>query len=94
MTSAPQKLQNYINGEFCSPSSDAYIDSYNPATGKVHVLIPDSEDADVEMAVIAATQAFTSWSKTTRQHRHDILMKVAAILESRLEGETSLGLKF
>lgn len=37
------------------------------------------------MAVEAASNAFESWSQTTRQSRYKILIKIADILESRLD---------
>ena len=52
------RIQNYINGEFRAPLSETYIDNYNPATGQVYSLIPDSDAADVELAVLAAKKAF------------------------------------
>jgi aminomuconate-semialdehyde/2-hydroxymuconate-6-semialdehyde dehydrogenase len=42
------KLQNYINGKLVEPVSKAYLDNYNPATGKIYSLIPDSDESDVE----------------------------------------------
>ena len=49
-----EKLQNYINGELVSPASGNYFDNYEPATGKVYSLIPDSDIDDVNKATIAA----------------------------------------
>lgn len=52
-------LQNFIDGEFVS--CDRHIDSYNPATGEVHLKIPDSDKDDVEKAVDAANKAFIKY---------------------------------
>lgn len=52
-------LQNFIDGEFVSCSR--HIDSYNPATGEVHLKIPDSDKEDVEKAVDAANKAFIKY---------------------------------
>lgn len=49
-------LENFINGEFVSCSS--HLDSYNPATGEVHLEIPDSGKEEVDAAVHAAKTAF------------------------------------
>ena len=35
-----------------------HIDSYNPATGEVHLRVPDSGEEEVEKAVQAAKEAF------------------------------------
>ena len=51
-----EKLPNFIDGEFVECSR--HLDSYNPATGEVHLLVPDSGEEEVEMAVQAALRAF------------------------------------
>lgn len=48
--------------------------------------VPDSDEQDMNKAVEAAKNAFPTWSKMTRQQRSDILMKVASLIEARLEG--------
>ncbi|CAG8649089.1 1614_t:CDS:10 [Ambispora gerdemannii] len=79
-------LQNFIDGEFVnSVNTGQYIDSHNPATGKVHVKIPDSTKADVNNAVEAAQAAFKTWSKLPRTRRSNFLYRIADILESRLK---------
>ena len=50
------EIQNFIGGEFFKCSDT--LDSFNPATGKVHALIPDSPKEDVQKAVEAAEKAF------------------------------------
>lgn len=47
--------------------------------------IPDSCEADVELAVQAAERALASWSETSRAERSKIMMKIADLLESRLD---------
>ena len=77
-----EKILNYINGELLEPCSGNYLDNYNPATGKVYSLIPDSDKSDVENAVSAAKEAFASWSLTPKQERSDILMRLADLVQS------------
>ena len=62
-----QKIKNYINGELLEPVGREYIDNYNPATGKVYSLIPDSDEKDVALAVEAAQNAFPAWSRTPKR---------------------------
>ena len=52
------KILNYINGELVVPVNGQYLDNYNPSTGKVYSLIPDSEKDDIDNAVSAAKEAF------------------------------------
>lgn len=80
-----QQLQNYINGALVAPQSNQYIDNYEPATGKVYSLIPDSGEEDVNAAVAAAEAAFPSWSMTPIGERSKILMRIAALIEENLE---------
>ena len=79
------KIENYINGQLITPISGKYMDNFNPATGEVYSLIPDSDEKDVELAVEAAKKAFPIWSKMTVESRHDILMKIVALIERDLD---------
>lgn len=76
-----EKLENYINGKLIAPLKGKYIDNYHPATGKVYSLIPDSDAADVQLAVDAAKAAFPAWSVTPSEKRSKIMMKIASIIE-------------
>ena len=76
-----KKILNYINGELVAPIGGNYLDNYNPATGKVYSLIPDSEKPDIDNAVAAAKEAFKTWSATPKQERSNILMKLADTIE-------------
>ncbi len=80
-----EKLKNYINGKLTAPSSDNHLDNYEPATGKVYSLIPDSDEKDVELAYIAASNAFEKWSSMTNEERSKILLKVSDLINSNLE---------
>ncbi|MCT4580094.1 MAG: aldehyde dehydrogenase [Flavobacteriales bacterium] len=77
------QIQNYIGGALVSPSSDLFLDNYNPAQGKVYSYIPDSEKEDIEKAYQAAKEAFPSWSKTTREERFRVMMKIADLIEQK-----------
>lgn len=54
--SSLRTLENYIDGRFVPCSK--HIDSYNPATGEVHLKVPDSGKEEVQLAVEAAQKAF------------------------------------
>ena len=49
-------LVNFINGQFIECSR--HIDSYNPATGKEFLKIPDSGSEEVDAAAQAAKKAY------------------------------------
>lgn len=80
-----EKIKNYINGELVDPIARNYIDNYNPSTGAIYSLIPDSDAADVELATKAANAAFPSWSKTPKEKRSRILQKLAFLIEENLD---------
>lgn len=78
-----EKIKNFINGQLVAPLSQSYLDNVNPATGDIYSLVPDSNEKDVEAAVLAADKAFPSWSKTEPSVRSDFLIKMAnKILEN------------
>ena len=51
-----QTLENFIDGKFVPCAR--HIDSYNPATGEVHLRVPDSGEEEVRAAAQSAKQAF------------------------------------
>ena len=80
-----EKIKNYINGKLVETNSGNYIDNYNPASGKVYSLVPDSNEDDINAAVLAANTAFQSWSKTSKKYRSDLLMRLASKIEDYSE---------
>ena len=80
-----EKIKNYINGKLVESSSGNCIDNYNPASGKVYSLVPDSNEDDINAAVLAANTAFQSWSKTSKKYRSDLLMRLASKIEDYSE---------
>ena len=82
------KLHNFVNGEFqfgLGSDSLQYFESFNPATKKVNALIPYSGKVEVEKAVDSALRAFESWSQTSSAYRSQILLKIANLIQERLE---------
>lgn len=76
-----EKIENYINGCFKAPVSEAYLDNYNPAEGKVYSLIPDSDERDVREAVDAARSAFPGWSRKTALERSKFMTTIADLID-------------
>ena len=79
------KIENYIGGELVMPASGGYLDNFEPATGSVYSLIPDSDDRDVNLAADAARAAFPGWSRTPPEERFAILMRLVGLIERDLE---------
>ncbi len=78
-----KKIANYINGKLIEPKSNSYINNYNPATGQVYSLIPDSNDEDVEIAIESAKNAFPLWSKLKNSERSRWLEKISNGINDR-----------
>jgi aldehyde dehydrogenase (NAD+) len=54
---------HFIDGKFVKPSSGAYLDSTEPATGAKLARIANGNAADVDAAVAAARKAQDKWAK-------------------------------
>ena len=76
-----QKIANYINGALQSPIAATYLDNYNPATGAVYSLIPDSDEADVDLAYIHANEAYKTWRLTSLEERFMVLNRIAELID-------------
>ena len=80
-----EKLQNFINGTYVPPKNGQYIDNYEPATGQVYALIPDSDEEDVLAAVDAAEKAFPIWSNMSIEERSKILVRLSEGIENNMD---------
>ena len=80
-----KKLQNYIDGKFLDPLCGQFIDNIEPATGNVYSYIPDSDEQDVALAVIAAEKAFPIWSKMSTEERSQILVRLSEGIQNRMD---------
>ncbi|RLT95645.1 aldehyde dehydrogenase family protein [Ketobacter sp.] len=76
-------LQFYIDGEWVDPVELTTLDVENPATESPCGRIAIGSAADVDKAVRAARQAFSSWSVTRTGDRLEILQNILAEYEKR-----------
>ncbi|MCG3174056.1 MAG: 2-aminomuconic 6-semialdehyde dehydrogenase [Myxococcota bacterium] len=81
----PFEIPHFINGEHRPPHSGRYLDNIEPAAGQVFSRVAAGDSRDIEAAAQAAQAAFPAWSRTTAGERADILNRIAALLEQRLE---------
>lgn len=82
--SFPYHLENFVGGNFIGPLSGNFLESINPATGKVICQVPDSNSKDIDVAVAAAKQAFTTWSTSSPDFRFTILNKIATLIDENM----------
>ena len=76
---------NFINGTYCDPVDDGWIENINPADGTSLGKIADSTEQDVEHAIIAASNAQSQWSESTLEQRSRILSKIGDLIEENIE---------
>ncbi|MCH7830094.1 MAG: aldehyde dehydrogenase family protein [Proteobacteria bacterium] len=80
-----EKLQFFVDGRWVDPVEPRTMDVVNPATEEVYGRISIGSAADVEIAVVAASRAFESFSKTTREERVDLLQSILDVYNKRSE---------
>jgi aminomuconate-semialdehyde/2-hydroxymuconate-6-semialdehyde dehydrogenase len=80
-----QKILNYINGELIEPVSKSYFDNFDPSTATAYSQCPDSDERDVELAMKAAENAFSSWSAMPPEKRSRILLRISELMEKNLD---------
>ena len=80
-----ERIENFVDGQFVAPIDGQYMPTYNPATGKVYMEVPDSSEHDLNLAVEAAKRAFPSWSSTPRLERQRILLLIADLIDRNLD---------
>src|SRR5699024_2509341 len=75
-----EKLKNFINGEWVTPTTTKYDEVPNPATEEVLCQVPISTSEDLDQAVKAAKEAYPAWSNTAVPRRARILFKYQQLL--------------
>jgi alpha-ketoglutaric semialdehyde dehydrogenase len=85
MTQIPE-FMNFIGGEWVRSSSGAKFENRNPANrNEVLGIFQKSTSKDVDQAVAAASEAYSSWRLTPAPRRAEILFRVGEILIRRKE---------
>jgi betaine-aldehyde dehydrogenase len=79
------RTQMLIAGRWADSASGETLDVENPANRKSIAKIPRGDAADVDHAVQAAAQAFSSWSKMPPRNRGRLLLRIAEVLEDLSE---------
>jgi acyl-CoA reductase-like NAD-dependent aldehyde dehydrogenase len=82
---AQVKDKIFIGGEWVGPEGSDAIEVINSTTEEAMGTIPACTAADADRAVIAARDAFESWSQTSREERAGYLSAISAGLGERSE---------
>ncbi len=72
----------FINGKYVNAIDGEKFDTINPATGKKLCSVAKCNYKDVDLAVKVSRKAFNSgvWSKSSPEHRKEVLLKFAELL--------------
>ena len=76
-------LNFYINGEWIKSDSSELIDVINPANEEIIGQVTAGTKDDIDAAVNAASDAFASFSKSSREDRIELLKKIIQEYENR-----------
>jgi acyl-CoA reductase-like NAD-dependent aldehyde dehydrogenase len=81
-----ETYQNWIGGKWVPSASGETFESRNPASmDEVLGAFPRSSAQDVDAAVQASKDAYPDWMNTPAPERADYLLRVALLLEERIE---------
>ncbi|MGX0911148.1 aldehyde dehydrogenase family protein [Staphylococcus caprae] len=75
----------FINNEFQASGSGETITVTNPANGEDLAKVARAGKEDVDKAVQAATDAFESWSKISKEERADYLLEISNKIHENTE---------
>ena len=72
----------FINGKYVNAIDGKKFETINPATGKKLCAVAKCNHKDVNLAVKVSRKAFNSgvWSKSSPEHRKEVLLKFAELL--------------
>jgi acyl-CoA reductase-like NAD-dependent aldehyde dehydrogenase len=75
----------HIGGEWTAASNGATFVDRNPYTGEPFASIAAGTREDAKRAVAAAADAFPAWAATAPEHRQQLLLRTADIVERRAD---------
>ena len=76
-----QTYKNYIDGKWIYSQTGKFFLSLNPATEQPIGKFQDSDERDVEAAVLAAEKSFPLWRDTPAPKRAEVLFKIRDLLK-------------
>jgi len=79
------KFQGLIDGKWLDAKSGETIVVTNPATNETLGTIPEMGLDETKEAIAAAAKAYTTWSRTTAKHRHDLLIKLYQLMQQNVD---------
>ncbi len=80
MATTARTFQNFIGGEWVDAAGGETFDSLSPADGELVGTFPKSGPEDVDRAVAAAKEAYSSWRLVPAPKRGEIVFRFAALV--------------
>ena len=82
----------YINGKYVDAIDGEKFETINPATSEILCSVAKCNNKDVDLAVKVSRKAFESgvWSRSTPEHRKEVLIKFAKLLSEQGEENSVL----
>ena len=80
-----KQFRNFVDGQYVEADTESFSDVFDPATGKVYGIAPNSSAADVSGAYQAASNAFEGWKDSTPAERQLALLRIADVIEKRAD---------
>jgi len=78
-----KQYELYIDGEFRKPVQGKYFDTINPSNHQKIAKIAEATSQDVDLAVLAARKAFSSWSGLSGKERGKYIFRIARMIQER-----------
>ncbi|MFT6330928.1 MAG: aldehyde dehydrogenase (NAD+) [Bermanella sp.] len=82
--------QLYIDGHWVNSHGNAQLEVINPADGELYASVPSADVQDVDIAIRAASKAFSSWSEQTADFRAAIINEIADGMQARIDELTEV----
>ena len=79
------KRNFYINGKWVAPSKPNDFEVINPSNEEPFAIISLGDEADTNSAVKAAKESFSSWKKTSKEERINLLEKLLKVYKKRFD---------
>jgi len=78
-------IPHYINGQQVNGSGKNNGDVFNPATGEISAKVAFATEEETSLAIEAAKNALTSWSRTPPLKRARVMFKFKELIEQRTD---------
>jgi aldehyde dehydrogenase (NAD+) len=87
VTRADVRLRDrlFIDGAFVDAVDGGTFETLDPHDGSVIASVARAGEADVDLAVAAATAAFPAWARLQASHRGRLLLRLADLIESQAD---------